>query len=126
MSWRQIVTMSELLNLRRSQVAQQLRCKIAKQRIPEPIDAFEMFKQQDKPFQMRGREFAVDAVEWVGDGVRDSMLGQIPLQLEDVTATDLDILVLRSRDAPNQQMNLTRILREVCSNLFANKRLRLI
>src|SRR5438105_10642643 len=83
-----------------------------------------MFEQKNEPFQMRGRDLAVDAVEGMSNGVDDSIFRQISLELENVAAEDRDILMLGLRDAPDQHVNLTRILRKIRGNLFANKRLR--
>ena len=85
-----------------------------------------MFEEKDQPFQMRGSELAVDAVERVGDGVRNAIFCQILLQLENVATEDGNILMLRWRNPPNEHMNLTRILRKISGNLFANKSPRFI
>src|SRR5207248_11437674 len=85
-----------------------------------------MFEEKDQPFQMRGGELAVDAVEGVGDGVRNSIFCQVFLQLKNVATEDGNILMLRWRNSPNDHMSLTRILREISANLFTNKSLRFI
>src|SRR4029077_5787635 len=85
-----------------------------------------MFEEKDQPLQMRGGELAVDAIERVGDSVRNSIFCQVLLQLENVATEDGNIVMLRWRYPPNEHMNLTRILRKIGGNLFANKSQRLI
>src|SRR5438132_9209572 len=82
-----------------------------------------MFEEKDQPFQMCGGELAVNAVERVGNGMCNSIFGQVFLQLENVATEDRDILVLCWRNPPDQYMNLTWILRKISGNLFANKSL---
>src|SRR5205823_4804899 len=95
MSWSEIVAIGKLINFCRSQLAQQSGLEIAEQGIAQAIDAFKMFEKKDQPFHMCGRELAVDAIERVGNGVRNSIFRQIFLQLENVATEDRDILVLR-------------------------------
>ena len=51
----------------------------------------------------------------------DAIFGQIFLQLGNVAAEDGNIVMLGLIDPPNQQMNLARILRKICGNLFTDK-----
>ena len=108
------MAIGELINFCRRQFAQQFGREIAEQGIAQAIDAFKMFEEKDQPFQMRGGELAVDAVERVGDGVRNSIFCQVLLQLENVATEDGNILMLRSAQSP-------RPVGEACTNLAGNR-----
>ena len=122
----EILAIGELINFCRRQFAQQFGREIAEERIAQAIDAFKMFEEKDQPFQMCGGELAVDTVERVGNGMRNSIFRQVFLQLKNVATEDRDILVLRWRNPPNEHMNLTRVLRKISGNLFANKSVRFV
>src|SRR5205085_3610916 len=98
----EIVVIGEVINFHRRQFAQQFGRQIAEQGIAQAIDAFKMFEEKDQPFQMRGSELAVDAVEGVGDGVSNSIFCQVFLQLENVTTKNGNILMVRWRNPPNE------------------------
>ena len=70
---------------------------------------------------MRGLEFAVDAVERMGDRVRDFAALQIPLQRKNIVPDDNDIVVLLFGDAPDQEVDLAGVLREIRRDLLADE-----
>src|SRR5207244_13037391 len=90
-----IVVIGKLINFCRRQFAQQFGREIAEERIAQAIDAFKMFEEKDQPFQMCGGELAVDTVERVGNGMRNSIFRQVFLQRKNVATEARDILVLR-------------------------------
>src|ERR1700736_3132235 len=80
-----------------------------------------MFEEQNQSFQMRCFEFAIHAVERMRDRVRDFAALQIPLQRKNIVPKDNDIVVLLFGNAPDQDVNLTRVLREVSGDLLADE-----
>ena len=90
-----------------------------KQGVAQTVDAFEMLEKQDQALEMRGGQLAVDAVKRVSDGVRQRLLLQEGLKIENVVAKAADFGVLRLRKTPDKQINLARILRKISRNLFA-------
>ena len=66
-------------------------------------------------------ELAVDAVKWVSNSVRNFSALEKSLQVENVVAKGHDLLVLRFGDSPYEEVNLTRILREIGRNLLTYK-----
>ena len=59
-----------------------------------------MFEQEDEPFEMRGFELRVDAVERMRDGVNDLLGLQVALKIKNVVAQPRDLMVLRLGDSP--------------------------
>ncbi len=98
--------------------------QLAQERVAQSVDAFEMLEEQNQPFEMRGVELAVDAVERMRDGVRDRFFLQVALQVENVLAQGDDLGVLRFGNSPDEQVNLARILRKISRNLLADKCMR--
>jgi hypothetical protein len=80
-----------------------------------------MPKEKDQSLQMRSRQFAVDTIEGVGDGVGDSFLLQEDLQIKNVAAEGHNLLMLGGGNPPNEQVNFAWIKRKISRNLFANK-----
>ncbi len=83
-----------------------------------------MFEEQDQALKMRRFQLAIDAVERMRHRVRDLSGLKITLQGKDVVANDDDVGMLSFGNAPNQNVNLTRILRKISRNLLTNKRVR--
>ena len=95
--------------------------KLAQERVPQTVDALEMFEEQNQPLKMRALQFSVDAVKGMSDGVCDFRALQIPLQRKNVIANDHDIVVLFLRDAPDQDVDLAGVLRKISCDLLADK-----
>ena len=95
-----------------------------KQGIAQTVDPFEMLEKQDQALQMRGGQLAVDAVKRVSDGVRQRLLLQEGLKVENVVAKAADLGVLRLRKSPDKEVNFARILRKISRNLLAYKSIR--
>ena len=106
------------------ELRKQMLREVAKQGVAQTVDAFEMLEKQDQALQMRGGQLAVDAVKRVSDGVRQRLLLQEGLKVENVVAKAADLGVLRLRKAPDKEVNLARILRKISRNLLAHKRIR--
>lgn len=122
----EIVSLRELLDLLRRQRRKEFLRELAQKRVPQTVDAFEMFEEQNEPFKMRGLEFAVDAVERMRDRMRDFSALQIPLQRKNIISNDNDIVVLLFGNTPDQDVNLAGVLREISGDLLADKRVRQI
>src|SRR3954454_24213864 len=118
---REVMFVRQLLDFLRSQSRENLLRQVAQQRVAQPIDSFEMFKEKDQAFEVRRLEFAVDAVQRMRDRVRDRLALQVSLQLEDVVAQPGDLCVLRFRDSPDEKINLAGILRKMSRDLLAQK-----
>ena len=111
----------QLLDFLRRQVRKEFPRQDAEEGVAQAVDPFEMLEEEDQPLEMGGVELAVNAVKRMGHRMGDLRLLEIGLQLENVVTEGGDIGVLRLRDAPNQQMNFTRILREISRNFFTDK-----
>src|SRR5437870_5118465 len=85
-----------------------------------------MFEEQNESLEVRRFELAVNAVERMRDRMRDLTGLQISLERENVVAEQDDVVVLLFGNAPDQNMNLARVLREIGRNLFTNERVRQI
>ncbi len=70
---------------------------------------------------MRRFELAVDTVEGVSHRMGDVCVLEIFLKGKDVVANDDDVVVLFFRNAPDENMNLAGILREMSGDLLANE-----
>ena len=123
-SWLEIMAVRELLDLLRSQPGKDLLGQFAQERIAQSVDALEVLEEQNQPLEMRGLQFAVDAVKRMRHRMHDRLALQIGLQLEDVVARAHDLCVLRFRDSPNQQVNLAGIVREISRDLLADESVR--
>src|SRR5215472_9132815 len=117
----EIVALGQLVDLLRRERSEQLWHELAQKRVAQAVDAFEMFKEQDEPFEMRRFQFSVYAVERMRDRVRDFSALQIALQGKDVVSNQDNVLVLLLRDSPDQNVNLAGILRKISGDLFADK-----
>ena len=71
MSWCEIMPVGELINLGRGQATEQFDCELAEQGVAQTVASLEVLKKKDQPLEVRGLELAIDAVERVGDRVRD-------------------------------------------------------
>src|ERR1700730_9409301 len=80
-----------------------------------------MLDEKNQTLEMRGFEFAVDAVERMGYGVTDSRALEIALEFENVRSPGRAFGVLRLGYAPNKQMKFALILRKISRNLFTDK-----
>src|SRR5260370_35135419 len=80
-----------------------------------------MFEKQHEPFEMRGLEFAVDAVKRMRNRVGNIRSGEITLQCENIFPEDDDVVVLLSGNAPDQDVNLAGVLWKIGRDLFADK-----
>ena len=94
--WRQIVAVRQLVDFLRSQAGEKFAGKHAEERVSETVDSLEMFEEKDEALEMRGLQFAVDAVKRVGHRVGNALFLEITLQLENVVAHRHDLSVLRS------------------------------
>src|SRR5438105_4979764 len=81
-----------------------------------------MFEEENESLEVRRVELSVNAVERMGDGVRDLLGLKTSLQLKDIVANPHDIVVLCFGNVPNKNMNLARVLREIRCNLLADER----
>jgi hypothetical protein len=120
-SRREIVTISQFLDLFGCEFAEEAARQIAQQRIPQAVDAFEMLKEKNEPLEVGGLEFAVNAVERVGSGMRDLLPMQISLKVENVFARRRNDAMLLFGQPPGEEVYLTDILRKICRNLFTYK-----
>src|SRR6478672_346074 len=77
MSGGESVAIGEFIDFFWRQFVKQFRRQIAEEGITPSIDAFEMFKKQNEPLEMRGVELAIDAIQGMGDRVGDAIFGQI-------------------------------------------------
>jgi predicted DNA-binding protein len=69
--------------------------QIAQQFVSEAVDAFKVLKEQNQSLEMRDRELAVNAVERVRHGVRNPLVLEERLKLEDVITPANNLLMLR-------------------------------
>src|SRR5262245_2016009 len=85
------------------QLPEQLTRQIAQQSVPESINPFEMFEQQDEPLEMRRREATIDTIKWVRHGVCNRAPLEIALQIQDIFPALSNLGMLRLRDTPDKQ-----------------------
>src|SRR6266480_1918824 len=85
-----------------------------------------MFKEQNQALEMRGFEFAVDAVKRMRDRVDNFSALQIALQRKNIVPDNDDIIVLLFSNAPHQDVNLAGVLRKISRDLLADERVRQI
>src|SRR2546421_12298405 len=100
MSRLEIVSLSEFLNLFRCQRIEEFLHELAQKSVAQTVDALEMFEVQNEPFEMRGLEFAVDAVERMSQRMGDFAALQISLQGVSIVPDNNDIVVLMFSTAP--------------------------
>src|SRR6266480_3574447 len=81
-----------------------------------------MFEEQNQALEMRGLQFAVDAVERMRDRVDNFSALQIALQRKNIVPDNNDVGVLLFRNSPDQDVNLARILRKISGDLLADER----
>src|SRR6266513_5677059 len=122
----EIVSLRELLNLFRYQRTEKFLDELAQKRVAQTVDAFEMFEEQNQPLEMRGFEFAVDAVERMRDRMGDFAALQISLQGKNIVPDNDDIVVLLFSNAPHQDVNLAGVLWKISGDLLTDKRVRQI
>lgn len=70
---------------------------------------------------MMSLQFSVHAVKRVRNCVRDLRGLQVALQVEDVIADTFYIAMLLLGDSPDKNVQLARIVGEICRDLFAEK-----
>ena len=70
---------------------------------------------------MRRAELAIDAVERMRDSVGDRVLLEESLEIENIVAQAHNLRVLGFEETPDEQIDFTRILRKISSNLLADK-----
>ena len=121
MSRGEIVAIGEFINFRRRKMGENVAAKVAEQRVAQSIDPFEVLKQQNQPFEMRRAELAIDAVERMRDSVGDRVLLEESLEIENIVAQAHNLRVLGFGKTPDEQIDFTRILRKISSNLLADK-----
>src|SRR5260370_33621472 len=102
----QIALLRELVDLLRRQRTEQFLRQLAQERVAQAVDAFEMFEKQHEPFEMRGLEFAVDAVKRMRNRVGNIRSWEITLQCENIFPVDVDGVVMLSGNAPDRDVNL--------------------
>ena len=73
-SRREIMAVRELVDFLRSQPGEKLLRQLAQERIAQSVDAFEMLEEKNQSLEMRGLQFAVDAVERMRDRMGDRSL----------------------------------------------------
>ena len=117
----EIMTVRQLLDLFGRQAGEKFPGQHAEEGVAQAIDAFEMLEEENQPFEVRGFELAVDAVERVRDRMADRRFLEITLQVEDVVAQSRDLGMLRFGNSPDEQMKFTRIMRKIGRNFFADK-----
>src|SRR5467141_621371 len=122
----EIVSLRELLDLFRCQRTEEFLDELAQERVAQTVDAFEMFEEQNQALEMRGFEFAVDAVKRMRDRVDNFPALQIALQRKNIVPDNDDIVVLLFSNAPHQDVNLAGVLRKISADLLADKRVRQI
>ena len=96
--------------------------ELAQKSVAQTVDAFEMFEEQNEPFEMRGLEFAVDAVERMRHRMGDFAALQIALQGKNIVPDNDDIVMLLFSDAPDQDVDLAGVLWKISGDLLADKR----
>jgi hypothetical protein len=122
----EIVAFGKLLDLLRRQRSEQILHEFAQKRVPQPVNSFKMFEEQNQTLEMRGLEFAIHAVKRMGDGVGDSSALQITLQRKNIVADERDVGVLLFGNAPGEKVNLAGVLRKISRDLFADESVRQI
>jgi len=80
-----------------------------------------VLEKKDEPLEVRGVEFAVDAVKGMRDGMGERLGLKVLLEIKDVVAQTRDVGMLSLRKPPNEQVNFAWILRKISRNLLANK-----
>ena len=116
----------QLVDFLRRKISEDVLRQFAQQRVAQSVKPFEMFEEKNETLEMSGFEFAVDAVKGMRDGVNDLFRLQIALKIENVFAQLRDLIVLRFRNSPREEIYFAGILREVSRDLFADERIRLI
>ena len=89
--------------------------------VPGPVH-FKVLEQQEELFEMVHGEPVVDAVEGVGQDVKDPLFMKVSRQIEDVLPHLLDLPVMGLGDVVDQHMDLATRVREIRGNLLADKR----
>jgi len=80
-----------------------------------------MAEEEEEALDMVEGEFLVQAVKGMGYGVGKVLGGEIILEVVDALAEAMDVAVLLLVEPPDQEMNLTMILREPCGDLLGEK-----
>ena len=120
----EIVTLGKFLDFVRCQRIKKFPHQLAQECVSQTVDALEMFKEQDQPFEVRRVEFSVDAVERMRHGVGDFSALQISLQRKNIVTNDDNVRVLLFGDAPDQDVDLAGVLREISRDLFTDESVR--
>jgi hypothetical protein len=115
------VAIGEFVDLRRREACEEELRQIGEKRIAKAVDAFEMFEKEDQSFNVRCLQLAINAEKRMGDGVNEVSPLQELLEIENIIAKRDDFRVLRFGQAPHQEVNFARILREISRNLLANE-----
>ncbi len=84
-----------------------------------PVDAFEMPEQQYQFLQMQRGEFVIRALQRMGHGMRQGLLGQIFLNIENIVLQSLNLAVLRLRQAPDEEVDLAFVIGETHRDFLA-------
>jgi hypothetical protein len=115
------MALGQFVDLVRRERGEKALGELAQERVPQTVDALEMFEEQDQPLEMRRFQLAVDAIEGMRDGVGDVSGLEITLEGQDVVANDDNVGMLGLADSPDQDVNLAGILRKICRNLLADE-----
>ncbi len=121
---RDAVAIRELVDLRRREAPERELRDLAEQPVAVSVQAFEVFEQQHEFLDVRDAEPVIDAVERVRDGVREPFRGEVFLQLENIAAPRLQLLVLRLGDAPHEHVDFAAVVRESRADLLADEGVR--
>src|SRR5215471_20612084 len=116
------MSLGQLFDFCRRERTEEFLGQLAQQRIAQSIDSLEVFEEQNKPLDVRRLEFPIDAVKRMGDGVSDIRGVEVALQGKDVVTNEDNVLVLVFANAPDQNMNLARVLREISGDLLTDER----
>ena len=121
---RKIVAVRELLDLFRRELGENVPRQIAQERVAQAVDSLEMLEEQNQALEMRRVQLAIDAVERMGDRMRDRFALQEFLEIKNIVPDRGNFLVLRLGYSPNEQVNFARIVRKISSNLLTYESIR--
>ena len=80
----EIVAVREDVHLFPRQAAEKILRQLAQERVAQTVNAFEVLKEENQPFEVRRGQLAVDAVERRSDGMGNMRGREIFLQLIDI------------------------------------------
>jgi len=88
------------------------------------VQTFESVEDQNQPLDVPPIQHAVLAIQRMRHRVRDPILPHVPRHRVDIVCGSLQRIMIDRRDAPDQQMNLAAVLREIAGQFLPDQHVR--